>query len=224
MTRSSGVPDWNGAHRGVVGRHRAQGLSGPARRYALIVLTLALTSSLPILAAFGSGSVGDRTSSETTIAGGTTPFIPPPSVGPVVVVPLQPGGAAGVDVPGTPPEPVPLEPVSAVPAVPPAAAPLPPPLRPAVPDRPAEPADDPPAPEASPAKVYDKPARAREQKKRAVPHVRPSWEATIADQVRGAVPERIVIRLPKPTFAPPPVEASWDLIGRSVREDPDDRR
>jgi hypothetical protein len=221
MTRSAGVPDWNGAHRGVVGRHRAQGLSGPARRYALIVLTLALTSSLPILAAFGSGSVGDRTYSETTIAGGTTPFIPPPSVGPVVVVPLQPGGAAGVDVPGTPPEPVPLEPLSAVPAVPPAAAPLPPPVRPAVPIRPAEPADDPPAPEVSPATVRDKPVRAREQKR--MPTVRPSWEATLADQMRS-VPDRIVIRLPKPTFAPPPVEASWDLIGRSVREDLDDRR
>jgi hypothetical protein len=203
MTRSSGVPDWNGAHRGVAGRHRAQGLSGPARRYALIVLTLALTSSLPILAAFGSGSVGDPSYSETTIAGGTTPFIPPPSVGPVVVVPLQPGGATGVDVP-----------------VPPPAAPLPPPLRPAVPVRPAEPADPPPA-EASPAPVRDKPVRAREQMR--LPNVRPSWEATISDQMRS-VQERIVIRLPKPTFAPPPVEASWELVGRSVREDVDDRR
>jgi hypothetical protein len=220
MTRSAGVPDWNGAHRGVVGRHRAQGLSGPARRYALIVLTLALTSSLPILAAFGTGSVGDPTYSVTTIAGGTTPFIPPPSVGPVVVVPIQPGGATGVDVPVTPPEPVPLEPRSAVPTVPPPAAPLPAPPRPAVPVRPAEPADPPPA-EASPAPVRDKPVRAREQKR--VPNVRPSWEATIADRMRS-MPERIVIRLPKPTFAPPPVEASWELVGRSVREDVDDRR
>ncbi len=214
------MPDWNGAHRGVVGRHRAQGLSGPARRYALIVLTLALTSSLPILAAFGSGSVGDPSYSETTIAGGTTPFIPPPSVGPVVVVPLQPGGAAGVDVPVTPPEAVPVEPLSAVPAVPPPAAPLPPPLRPAVPVRPAEPADPSPA-EASPAPVRDKPVRAREQKR--LPNVRPSWEATIADQMRS-VQERIVIRLPKPALATPPVEASWELVGRSVREDVDDRR
>jgi hypothetical protein len=183
MMRSSGVPDWNGAHRGVVGRHRAQGLSGPARRYALIVLTLALTSSLPILAAFGSGSVGDPSYSETTIAGGTTPFIPPPSVGPVVVVPLQP---AGVDVPV----------------------------------RPAEPAD-PSSAEASPVPVRDKPVRAREQKR--LPNVRPSWEATIADQM-WSVQERIVIRLPKPALATPPVEASWELVGRSVREDVDDRR
>jgi hypothetical protein len=39
-----------------------------------------------------------------------------------------------------------------------------------------------------------------------------------------SVSDRIVIQLPEPTFAPPPVEASWDLIGRSVRDDLDDRR
>ena len=94
-----------------------------------------------------------------------------------------------------------------------------------MPVRPAEPAD-PSSAEASPVPVRDKPVRAREQKR--LPNVRPSWEATIADQM-WSVQERIVIRLPKPALATPPrssppVEASWELVGRSVREDVDDRR
>ncbi len=72
------------------GRHRATGLSGPTRRYAFIVLLLAVTSSLPILAAIGpgAGSVGDALAGDDL--GDTTPFIPPPSPGPVVVIPIRP--------------------------------------------------------------------------------------------------------------------------------------
>ncbi|GIF65263.1 hypothetical protein Ais01nite_32980 [Asanoa ishikariensis] len=73
------------------GRHRATGLTGPTRRYALIVLVLAVTSSLPILAAIGpgAGSVGEALAGDDL--GDTTPFIPPPSPGPVVVIPIRPG-------------------------------------------------------------------------------------------------------------------------------------
>ncbi|MEV4624372.1 hypothetical protein AB0J74_37405 [Asanoa sp. NPDC049573] len=72
------------------GRHRASGLNGPTRRYALIVLALAVTSSLPILAAIGpgAGSVGDALAVDQQPD--TTPFIPPPSPGPVVVIPILP--------------------------------------------------------------------------------------------------------------------------------------
>ncbi|SNT65038.1 hypothetical protein SAMN05421812_119108 [Asanoa hainanensis] len=73
------------------GRHRAAGLTGPTRRYALIVLVLAVTSSLPILAAIGpgAGSVDEALAGDDL--GDTTPFIPPPSPGPVVVIPIRPG-------------------------------------------------------------------------------------------------------------------------------------
>ena len=74
------------------GRHRAAGLSGPARRYTFIVLFMAATSSLPILAAIGpgAGSVGNALAGSDS-GGDTTPFIPPPSVGPIVVIPIEPG-------------------------------------------------------------------------------------------------------------------------------------
>ncbi|MEV0720487.1 hypothetical protein AB0H87_38575, partial [Asanoa sp. NPDC050611] len=73
------------------GRHRAAGLSGPGRRYALIVLALAVTSSLPILAAIGpgAGSIGDALAGQDLA--GTTPFIAPPSPDPIVVIPIRPG-------------------------------------------------------------------------------------------------------------------------------------
>jgi len=82
------------------GRHRATGLSGPTRRYAVIVLLLAVTSSLPILAAIGpgAGSVGDALAGDDL--GDTTPFIPPPSPGPVVVIPIRP------ELPDRPPPPL----------------------------------------------------------------------------------------------------------------------
>ncbi|GAA4144250.1 hypothetical protein GCM10022251_03510 [Phytohabitans flavus] len=76
------------ADRRVAGVHRAAGLAGPTRRYTVIVVMLATMSSLPIIAAISTGSanVGDSVDA----SGGTTPFIPPPSEGPVVVPPLPP--------------------------------------------------------------------------------------------------------------------------------------
>jgi hypothetical protein len=72
------------ADRRVAGVHRAAGLAGPTTRYTVIVVMLATMSSLPIIAGItaGSASVGDPAD-----AGGTTPFIPPPSEGPVVLPP-----------------------------------------------------------------------------------------------------------------------------------------
>jgi hypothetical protein len=72
------------------GRHRASGMTGPTRRYALIVLALAVASSLPILAAIGpgAGSVGSALAVGEPLD--TTPFIAPPSPGPVVVIPIRP--------------------------------------------------------------------------------------------------------------------------------------
>ncbi|GIF50366.1 hypothetical protein Afe04nite_49050 [Asanoa ferruginea] len=65
-------------------------MTGPTRRYALIVLALAVTSSLPILAAIGpgAGSVGSALAVDEPLD--TTPFIAPPSPGPVVVIPIRP--------------------------------------------------------------------------------------------------------------------------------------
>ncbi|MGN9908133.1 hypothetical protein ACTMTJ_11365 [Phytohabitans sp. LJ34] len=75
------------AVRRVAGVHRAGGLAGPTRRYTVIVVMLATMSSLPIIAAIGTGSanVGDSVD-----ASGTTPFIAPPSEGPAVVPPPPP--------------------------------------------------------------------------------------------------------------------------------------
>jgi hypothetical protein len=75
------------AVRRVAGVHRAAGLAGPTRRYTVIVVMLATMSSLPIIAGItaGSANVGD-----TVDASGTTPFIAPPSEGPVVVPPPPP--------------------------------------------------------------------------------------------------------------------------------------
>jgi hypothetical protein len=84
------------ADRRVAGLHRAAGLSGPTRRYTVIVVMLATMSSLPIIAAISAGSanVGDSVD-----ASGTTPFIAPPSEGPVVVPPPPPALPAEVPVP-----------------------------------------------------------------------------------------------------------------------------
>lgn len=75
------------AYRHVAGVHRAEGLAGPTRRYAAIVLMLSTMASLPILAAISAGSA---TIDETAEAGGASPFIALPPSGPVVVVPLPP--------------------------------------------------------------------------------------------------------------------------------------
>ncbi|BCJ65376.1 hypothetical protein Prubr_23970 [Polymorphospora rubra] len=79
--RLDGTP---GSHRWLRGTHRAEGLSGPTRRYVLIVASLGVMASLPIIAALGAGP--------TTVGGtaqpGGGPFLGHPSGGPVVVVPL----------------------------------------------------------------------------------------------------------------------------------------
>ncbi|GIG88936.1 hypothetical protein [Plantactinospora endophytica] len=79
-----------GAHVGyrrVTGVHRAEGLGRPARRYLFTVALLAGTSSLPILAAIGSGSA--------TVADGmppadATPFVPPSAGLPPLLVSPHP--------------------------------------------------------------------------------------------------------------------------------------
>ncbi|GAA4452940.1 hypothetical protein GCM10023170_042410 [Phytohabitans houttuyneae] len=72
------------ASRRVAGVHRAAGLAGPTRRYTVIVVMLATMSSLPIIAGITAGSADVGGSVD---ASGTTPFIAPPSEGPVVVPP-----------------------------------------------------------------------------------------------------------------------------------------
>ncbi|MET8906134.1 hypothetical protein [Micromonospora sp. NPDC004551] len=74
-------------YRPVIGAHRAQGLGGPSRGYLFTVALLAGTASMPILAAISAGSatVGNSALPDTS-----TPFIPTPSVGPVVI-PLPQG-------------------------------------------------------------------------------------------------------------------------------------
>ncbi|MEO3927314.1 hypothetical protein ABGB07_26105 [Micromonosporaceae bacterium B7E4] len=87
-----------GAHVGyrrVTGVHRAEGLAGPARRYLFTVALLAGTSSLPILAAIGSGSA---TVSDGMRPADATPFVPPsPGARPgyPTVPPLVEPGPAG---------------------------------------------------------------------------------------------------------------------------------
>ena len=106
------APEWRddrltgslrGVHRWAAGRHRAPGLTGGAGRYGVIVVTLVVTSSLPILTAIGvsSASVQGGLSGGMAVSapGGTTPFIARPSTGPVVLVPLP----TGVAIPTMPP-------------------------------------------------------------------------------------------------------------------------
>jgi hypothetical protein len=75
------------AVRRVAGVHRPAGMAGPTRRYMVIVVMLATMSSLPIIAAISAGSANVG---ESVDASGTTPFIAPPSEGPVVVPPPPP--------------------------------------------------------------------------------------------------------------------------------------
>ncbi|MDG4822285.1 hypothetical protein O7635_10525 [Asanoa sp. WMMD1127] len=167
------------------GRHRTAGLSGPGRRYALIVLALAVTSSLPILAAIGpgAGSVGDAVAGDEF--GGTTPFIPPPSPGPVVVIPIRPGVVE---------PPVPL---ATAPAPTGAAAPAREPVRQRVP-RPARAAAGPPARAAERAHRPKCPAPKHRPTR---PRVRPQ---RIVRDVE--IPHRPRVRRPQvPRLAPPPV-------------------
>ncbi|MEW2326585.1 hypothetical protein AB0880_02075 [Micromonospora chersina] len=74
-------------YRRVVGAHRANGLGGPSRGYLFTVALLAGTASMPILAAISAGSA---TVGNSALPDSSTPFIPTPSVGPVVI-PLPEG-------------------------------------------------------------------------------------------------------------------------------------
>ncbi|MEH0842582.1 hypothetical protein V6U81_09355 [Micromonospora sp. CPCC 205711] len=109
------------AYRRVIGSHRAPGSDGPGRGYLFTVALLAGTASMPILAAISAGSatVG------SALPDGRTPFLPTPSVGPVIVtvpatgqpalsptgpeapVPRQPGDGDLLP-PGTPFQPLPV--------------------------------------------------------------------------------------------------------------------
>ncbi|MET8066980.1 hypothetical protein [Micromonospora sp. NPDC005313] len=83
-------------YRPIVGVHRAPGTGGPRRGYLLTVALLAGTASMPILAAISTGSatVGNSALPDTS-----TPFLPTPSIGPVVI-PMPHGTQAPV--PSTP--------------------------------------------------------------------------------------------------------------------------
>lgn len=74
-------------YRRVVGAHRANGAPAPTRGYLFTVALLAGTASMPILAAISTGSA---TVGGTALPNGSTPFIPTPSRGPVVVGPSGP--------------------------------------------------------------------------------------------------------------------------------------
>lgn len=72
----------------LVGRHRADGLVGPPRRYLAIVALLAGAASLPLITAVAAGPGG------RTALGEMSPFLAPPSGGPVIV-PLPPASGLG---------------------------------------------------------------------------------------------------------------------------------
>lgn len=72
------------AYRRVIGAHRAPGHAGPTRGYLFTVALLAGTASMPIIAAISTGSA---TVGGTALPSTNTPFIPPPSRGPVVIAP-----------------------------------------------------------------------------------------------------------------------------------------
>ncbi|MFI7596339.1 hypothetical protein [Actinoplanes sp. NPDC049681] len=77
------------------GVYSAEGLTGPTRRYVLLVVMLVGLASLPTLAAItaGSNELADGGSTVTDV-----PFIPPASSGPVRIPP----SSAGTDSPGPP--------------------------------------------------------------------------------------------------------------------------
>jgi hypothetical protein len=80
LGRRRAAPDPAYLH--VVGAHRALGTGGPSRGYLFTVALLAGTASMPILAAISAGSA---TVGNSALPDSGTPFIPTPSVGPVVV-------------------------------------------------------------------------------------------------------------------------------------------
>ncbi|WP_161594992.1 hypothetical protein [Verrucosispora sp. SN26_14.1] len=88
-----------GGYRRVVGAHRAARAATPTRGYLLTVALLAGTASMPVLAAISTGSA---TVGSTALPGSSTPpFIPTPSVGPVVIPP-PPAGTPTTGVPALP--------------------------------------------------------------------------------------------------------------------------
>ncbi|MEV1315620.1 hypothetical protein AB0J14_05990 [Micromonospora arborensis] len=87
-----------GGYRRMVGVHRAPGAGGPSRGYLLTVALLAGTASMPVLAAISAGSA---TPGSTALPDSSTPFIPTPSIGPVVI-PLPVTSQPVPPPPGTP--------------------------------------------------------------------------------------------------------------------------
>ena len=67
--------------------HRAQGLAGPTRRYAIIVILLVALASIPTLAAI---SAGAATLGASTATERTQPFLIQPPRAPIVIVPPAP--------------------------------------------------------------------------------------------------------------------------------------
>jgi hypothetical protein len=81
------VPPLKVLRKRLDGVYRADGFSGPTRRYVLIVALLVGLASLPTLAAItaGSNELEDGTTGAMDV-----PFLPPASTGPVVPVPVLP--------------------------------------------------------------------------------------------------------------------------------------
>jgi hypothetical protein len=87
------VPPVKVLRKRVNGVYRADGLSGPTRRYVLVVALLVGLASLPTLAAITAGT--NELDRDTTGAM-DVPFLPPPSSGPVVPVRPSPSPSSGV--------------------------------------------------------------------------------------------------------------------------------
>ncbi len=81
------VPPLKVLRRRLDGVYRADGFSGPTRRYVLIVALLVGLASLPTLAAItaGSNELDDGSTGAMDV-----PFLPPPSAGPVIPIPVLP--------------------------------------------------------------------------------------------------------------------------------------
>jgi len=75
------------------GVYRADGFSGPTRRYVLVVALLVGLASLPTLAAI---TAGTNELDHGTTGAMDVPFLPPPSSGPVVPVQPSPAPSSGV--------------------------------------------------------------------------------------------------------------------------------
>ncbi|MEV6814458.1 hypothetical protein AB0M52_20370, partial [Micromonospora sp. NPDC051296] len=112
----------SGGYRPVVGAHRAVRTTGPSRGYLLTVALLAGTASMPVLAAISTGSA---TVGSTALPDSSTPFIPTPSVGPVVIPPPPTGTPAATPtaLPSIAPAVPPVHPVVERSALMPAVAP-----------------------------------------------------------------------------------------------------